>query len=76
MNILALAVLGMANASQAYGNFFRSRPGGRWNMGRGWDRNYRFGCEVYGVGWVGGVGAGFEVLNATWNWCVRVIQVA
>ncbi|KAJ4286745.1 hypothetical protein N0V90_012997 [Kalmusia sp. IMI 367209] len=38
LDILALCVLAAANASQAYGNFARSRGSGRWIMGEGWDR--------------------------------------
>jgi len=38
LDILALTVLGIANASQAWGNFVRSRSSGRWIMGRSWDR--------------------------------------
>lgn len=38
MDVLALAVLGVANASQAWGNFSRAWSGERWIMGRGLDR--------------------------------------
>jgi hypothetical protein len=38
LDVLALAVLGVANASQAWGNFMLSRKSGRWIMGTGWDR--------------------------------------
>lgn len=38
LDIVALTVLGIANASQAWGNFMLSRRSGRWIMGMGWDR--------------------------------------
>ena len=38
VDFLAMAVLAIANGSQAYGNFFRSRGSGRWIMGEGADR--------------------------------------
>ena len=38
LDILALTILGVANASQAWGNFVLSRSSGRWIMGTGWDR--------------------------------------
>ena len=38
LDILALTALGVANGSQAWGNFGRSRRSGRWIMGTGWDR--------------------------------------
>jgi hypothetical protein len=38
LDILALTVLGIANGSQACGNFVRARKSGRWIMGNGWDR--------------------------------------
>jgi hypothetical protein len=38
IDVLALTVLGIANGSQAWGNFGRSRGSGRWIMGEGWDR--------------------------------------
>ena len=38
LDVLALTVLGIANASQAWGNFMLSRNSGRWIMGIGWDR--------------------------------------
>ncbi|KAF2427120.1 hypothetical protein EJ08DRAFT_663053 [Tothia fuscella] len=37
-DILALMVLGIANGSQAWGNFVRTSGNGRWIMGSGWDR--------------------------------------
>lgn len=37
-DILALTVLGIANASQAWGNFMLSPGSGRWIMGTGLDR--------------------------------------
>ena len=37
-DILALSVLGIANASQAWGNFVVSQSSGRWIMGTGFDR--------------------------------------
>ena len=37
-DILALSVLGIANASQAWGNFMLSPGSGRWIMGTGRDR--------------------------------------
>jgi hypothetical protein len=39
VDVLALTVLGIANGSQAWGNFVRTRGSGRWIMGLGsWDR--------------------------------------
>jgi hypothetical protein len=38
VDVLALTVLGIANASQAWGNFVLSKKSGRWIMGTGWDR--------------------------------------
>jgi hypothetical protein len=38
LDILALTVLGIANGSQAWGNFVRARGSGRWIMGSGGDR--------------------------------------
>jgi hypothetical protein len=39
VDILALTVLGIANGSQAWGNFVRTSGSGRWIMGLGsWDR--------------------------------------
>jgi hypothetical protein len=38
LDVLALTVLGIANGSQAWGNFVRARPSGRWIMGTGFDR--------------------------------------
>ncbi|CAI6310232.1 unnamed protein product [Periconia digitata] len=38
MDVLALTVLGIANASQAWGNFVLSAGSGRWIMGTGFDR--------------------------------------
>ncbi|KAL4883385.1 hypothetical protein BJY04DRAFT_184540 [Aspergillus karnatakaensis] len=38
VHVLALLVLGIANASQAVLNFTLARRSGRWIMGRGWDR--------------------------------------
>ena len=38
LDVMALTVLGIANASQAWGNFVLSRNSGRWIMGNGWDR--------------------------------------
>lgn len=38
LDVLALTVLGIANASQAWANFTLSRKSGRWIMGTGWDR--------------------------------------
>jgi len=39
VDVLALTVLGIANGSQAWGNFVRTRGSGRWIMGIGsWDR--------------------------------------
>ncbi|KAL2815734.1 hypothetical protein BJX63DRAFT_430670 [Aspergillus granulosus] len=38
LDILALLVLGMANASQAFLNFTKARTSGRWIMGKGFDR--------------------------------------
>jgi hypothetical protein len=38
LDVLSLTVLGIANASQAWGNFVLSRGSGRWIMGNGWDR--------------------------------------
>jgi hypothetical protein len=38
LDMMALTVLCLANASQAYGNFVRGRRSGRWIMGRGFDR--------------------------------------
>jgi hypothetical protein len=38
LDVLALTVLGIANGSQAWGNFMLSRNSGRWIMGNGWDR--------------------------------------
>jgi hypothetical protein len=37
-DFLALSVLAVANGSQAWGNFVRSRGSGRWIMGEGFDR--------------------------------------
>ena len=38
LDVLALTVLGIANASQAWGNFVLARKSGRWIMGTGFDR--------------------------------------
>tara|TARA_R110002060_G_scaffold43513_3_gene54925 strand:- start:100 stop:507 length:408 start_codon:yes stop_codon:yes gene_type:complete len=38
LDILALTVLGIANASQAYGNLFVLRYTDRWIVGKGFDR--------------------------------------
>jgi hypothetical protein len=38
LDILALNVLGIANASHAWGNFLLSKNSGRWIMGAEWDR--------------------------------------
>lgn len=38
LDILALTVLGIANASQAYGNLFVLRQTDRWIVGKGFDR--------------------------------------
>ncbi|KAH7351334.1 hypothetical protein BKA65DRAFT_500204 [Rhexocercosporidium sp. MPI-PUGE-AT-0058] len=38
LDILALTVLGIANASQAYGNIFVLRQTDRWIVGKGFDR--------------------------------------
>lgn len=38
LDVLALLVLGIANGSQAFGNFGRARKSKRWIMGSGWDR--------------------------------------
>lgn len=38
VDALALTVLGIANASQAWGNFMVSAKSGRWIMGTGLDR--------------------------------------
>lgn len=38
LDVLALTVLGVANGSQAWGNFVRSRSSSRWIMGKGYDR--------------------------------------
>ncbi|PVI05435.1 hypothetical protein DM02DRAFT_624150 [Periconia macrospinosa] len=38
LDVLALAILGIANASQAWANFVLSAPSGRWIMGTGLDR--------------------------------------
>ena len=38
VDFLAMTVLAIANGSQAYGSFFRSRGSGRWIMGEGMDR--------------------------------------
>jgi hypothetical protein len=38
LDILAMTVLAIANGSQAWGNFVRSRGSGRWIMGEGLDR--------------------------------------
>jgi hypothetical protein len=38
VDVLALTVLGVANASQTWGNFMLSRKSGRWIMGTGFDR--------------------------------------
>ncbi|KIW02790.1 uncharacterized protein PV09_05851 [Verruconis gallopava] len=38
MDLLALTVLAVANGSQAWGSFMRSRGSGRWIMGHGLDR--------------------------------------
>jgi hypothetical protein len=38
LDVLALTVLGIANGSQAWGNFVLSPKSGRWIMGTGLDR--------------------------------------
>jgi hypothetical protein len=38
LDIVALAVLGLANFSQAFLNFTTGRNNGRWIMGKGFDR--------------------------------------
>ena len=38
LDVIAMTVLAVANGSQAWGNFVRSRRSGRWIMGSGWDR--------------------------------------
>lgn len=38
LDVLALSILAIANASQAWGNFMLARPSERWIMGTGFDR--------------------------------------